>query len=665
MSQSRNPPDTQALLQSMLQRLKLQPGREGQAYLHTPVPITAASTRGQDGERGASNVQKVNNSLVNGFEFGTDGVPSKEFGISAAESNFGLKGEEIQQQGHGCEVDKGLISSPTQKDNTDGDTGENSVLGQATQSGITPTGAGQLLPAQSLKDADITSFEGTDGKRVNFGRDTPSNNDAVTSMGQNQGFTHKVYTWSLKPTDADLNTGSLENKVFHMGNGGFGASPQSKDMQFAPTGQETTNSSSRRKQRSSENKTRRWTQKIKERWKDRSGSFGKKGKEEGGRGDQKSEQGPEISLQNQLLTEENLMNTSNKEEERTLMSPDSSDPSKTPATHTDDGFIEGHMRSTSDFDFGLGSFSLLEEIVTGQEWAKFLNPNQSAASANQRPSEEPLSPLKIPQNAHDSGPSSPTLNQQGGVNRQWSFRGTESSSGPDFSRAQISPVSMDVSEGKQAAVQDDQSEPMEHGHTRRPPSFVQPADILINSALKSRVHLNRKRQHQSAERSNERLQTENISDGKEAGRGGSTSSLGHVMEETRDDNVMPLYILNSPPSLSSTSSTPLAPAPRGVLKHSISQNSESSMEIITKRRRVEDNRRVHFSEEVVTIAPPDLDLDLTNSEEDSGSDEDSVIEQGGEVEQAAIEMVAAPARRAALPAWILALKRRNTGRKPR
>ncbi len=292
MSQSRNPADSQALLQSMLQRLKLQSGREGQAHLHTPVPTVAASTWGQGGEKGASNVQKVNNSPVNGF--GTNRVPSKEFGISAADSNFGLKGGEIQ---HGCEVDRGLISSPTQKDNIDGDTGENRVLGQPA---VTPTGTGQLFPARSLKDADITSFERTDRERVSFGssamaQHTPSDK-AVTSMEQNQdqGFKPKVYMWSSRPTDANLDTGSQKDHALHVGNGGFEALAQSKDVQIVPTGQKTTNSSSRRKQRSSENKTRRWTQKIKERWRDRPVSFGKKGKEEG-RDDRTSEQGSEVS----------------------------------------------------------------------------------------------------------------------------------------------------------------------------------------------------------------------------------------------------------------------------------------------------------------------------------------------------------------------------------
>lgn len=67
----------------------------------------------------------------------------------------------------------------------------------------------------------------------------------------------------------------------------------------------------------------------------------------------------------------------------------------------------------------------------------------------------------------------------------------------------------------------------------------------------------------------------------------------------------------------------------------------------------------------MTIAPPELYPDATDSEEeDSEEEEDSVTEY--EEVQVGIEEVAAPAaRRPALPAWILALKRRNTGRKPR
>lgn len=668
MSQPHNSTDTQALVQSMLQRLKLQPGRESQSYLHSPAPVTTASTREQNGENGASSHQKVSSD----FTFGTNGIPSKQFGISAANSKFGLKGDKVQQPNHGSEMDRSLISSPSQKDTTDG---ENRV-GQATQPGITPTGTGQLFPTKSLKDADITSFKRTDGEKVSFGSSamtihTPPNPDTVcTDQNQNQdlGFTPRVYTWSLKSTD----TGGQGNQVVHIGNGGLAGLNQ--NAQVVLSSQSTTNSSSRRKPQSSENKTRRWTQKIKERWRDRPGSFGKKGKEDGGAAEQKNEQSTKISPPNQTSTVGNLINASNKDVERSLSSLDSSGPIK---THTEDS-TDAHVRTTSDFDFGLGSFSLLEEIVKGQEWAKFLNPNLSATSAYHTPPEEPLSQPKIQPNPRDSNQSPGILNPFGGGSNRWSFRSTESSPASVFSMTQtssdaFSPVSMDVLEGQQHAHREaDQSEPMEDGHNqiglqqRRTPSFTEPADNLHNSALKSRVSSNRKRHHQSAERSDDRLQTEKIRDGEVADRGGSISSLSpassHAMDgtgESQHNDVIPLYSLNSP-----SFPKPFAPAPRGVLKHSISRDSESSMETVSKRRRVEENRRVRFLEEVVAIEPPDLDLDATDSEDDSGAEEDSVTEQECDVGPAAMEEVA-PARRPALPAWIQALKRRNTGRKHR
>lgn len=150
-------------------------------------------------------------------------------------------------------------------------------------------------------------------------------------------------------------------------------------------------------------------------------------------------------------------------------------------------------RSSGDFDFGLGSFSLLEEIVTGQEWAKFLNPSVTATSTNQKQPEEPLSQLQSRPNSHHSGQSSLMLSQQAGGH---SFTGTGSTSGPYFVLTHMSPdafqlVSMEVSEGKGRQQQEvhraaDQSEPMEEVQTaesgrrqqHRPPSFTEVSSIV-------------------------------------------------------------------------------------------------------------------------------------------------------------------------------------------
>lgn len=143
-------------------------------------------------------------------------------------------------------------------------------------------------------------------------------------------------------------------------------------------------------------------------------------------------------------------------------------------------------RASGDFDLGLGSFSLLDEIAMGQEWAKFLNPNQSAAaSANQKPSEE----LKLPNNRHDGSQPSLNFSPGGGVNQQYVFRGTEGSPFSKSSMAQISPddflpASMNTSEGKlQQFVhrEAEKSEPMDHGHT---PSYVQSLDSRMGQQLR-------------------------------------------------------------------------------------------------------------------------------------------------------------------------------------
>ena len=297
MSQSHQPTDTQAVLQSMLQRLKLQSGREGQTFAQSPVAIAAASTSGQEWETRVSNLQEVNKSPVNVLS--VNGFASKEFRITAGpgSSNFGFKGGGIQQLGPHCEVGGHPGSFLFPKVHTDGDTGERFVLGQATWPGVIPAGAGQVFPAKSPKDADLTSFEGTTGEMESFGGSSmkshiPSDTDSFSSMRPNQnqvqGFTPKVYVWSMKNSEAD--TVGQENKGVHMGNGESGDLEQSKDIQIFSN---TTNS--RRKQRSSENRTKRWTQKIKERWKDRQGSFGKKGKEDGGIADQRIEQATQVS----------------------------------------------------------------------------------------------------------------------------------------------------------------------------------------------------------------------------------------------------------------------------------------------------------------------------------------------------------------------------------
>lgn len=369
--------DTHALLQSMLQRLKLQPGTERLGGLHPPRPDTAAPTWGQNGLEGSPSLQavaRVNNISVNGFgtaaaesaqtddiikepkEEGrgvlvNNGNPQKghegrkwdsrqEFEIPAWDGNLASnpRGREGQQPSHGGQIDRGqetmassprLISSPSYKDNSDTDRGENRGLGQADLPALTPTGQ-QLFPAKPLKDADVTLSEGREDEiqREKEGNGNsavkkciPCENfsvtDAVTngyddrgslpdaspltsgspqqSEGQDgsstsvQGFTPRVYVWSLKTTETSPGTGSEDEKTLLVENGG------SKDTEVVTASQKTVNGTSEKQPKKTFETKTRWTQKIKMRWAERRSSFGKKREEAGGRVEMKNGKEFEVS----------------------------------------------------------------------------------------------------------------------------------------------------------------------------------------------------------------------------------------------------------------------------------------------------------------------------------------------------------------------------------
>lgn len=253
MSQPQSSTDTQVLLQSMLQRLKIQQERDTQAFSHAALPAGAPSATGPAGEGDSAGIQSVSSSPVNGFGFYNDTSPKdlRTFGV-----------------GRNC-------SPPDQKYSTDAGTGEKDSLVQVIQPGISPT-----VAAGSLKDASVTLLDRVtvlDGATAEKESSTLRTSDAGQNLGQiqDQVFSPKVYSWSPKPTDERNGTGGPEHKVPVAE--GFA---QGQDLHAVQTDQNSANSLSRRKQRPSGNRARRWTQKIKEKWRDRPGSFGKRAKEE-------------------------------------------------------------------------------------------------------------------------------------------------------------------------------------------------------------------------------------------------------------------------------------------------------------------------------------------------------------------------------------------------
>ncbi|PWA22288.1 hypothetical protein CCH79_00012616, partial [Gambusia affinis] len=665
MSQSPHSTDSQAVLQSMLQRLKLQSGREGQAHFQTPVSSSAAPALGQNGQRGAASLQGVPSSPVDVLSF--NGYPSKEFPISATNSTSGFLRDEKHQASPALEGSRSPTFFPSQKVGPNGDSGKKWELGEAPGPGISPTSTRPLFPTKPQKEIKLTFFKRTDTESENIGsylmrEDVPAKTSAGLNMMENQNH---VPAWSVNSTDAGLAGGG--NIGSHVGNGGFSSLQQNNDLQVFSNSQVATNM---RRKRSTENKTRRWTQKLKERFKDRHGNAEKKGKEDGLPGQE-----------TQVIMPDTPGNKPNNDPDAAFSPSDCTDSSKLHPAQTEDNTTASNIRRTSDFDIGLGSFSLLDEIANGQEWAKFLNPNLSTSSVIERPSEEPSSQPHIQPQPHSLNQSPGTLSQVGVGNNQWSFRSTESSAGPVFSMPRSAPVfpaaNMDTSALKQPA---DQLEPMEDGQSRsemlsklqlRLSAFAEPSDNPYHSIARNRIQMSRKRQHQPAERKEERFQTEKMSDGGKTDKGPipspSPASIQMMEEsvESQQRNISSSQEQRSlPVSLSPTSLSPSAPPPRGVLRNNMSHEAESAMETMTKRRRVEENRRVHFCEHVIAIESLDIMDDTVEEEEDLEADEDSLFEQDFEPVHAEIDEVL-PARRSNLPAWIQALKRMNAGKKHR
>lgn len=266
MSQSPNSTDTQAVLQSMLQRLKIQQGKDSATQQHTHVPVSTVSTCAEEVAE-ASSVQKLNNGPVGGLEFGSNGIPSRLLRISETGQSLSLKDEVAQKPILNWEVDKGPISFPVHRDQSHGATSQNRGMGQDTQLRIPPAETGQLVPADLPKDGNVTSNR-ADVQTVNIGGVT------VSSTEQDQGFQPKVFAWSSSPTHA---AGTPRYRVLPLENGEF--SP-STDTHMTAADLDNERGGFSRNQQSTGNKTRRWTQRIKARWKDRRGSFGKKRKEE-------------------------------------------------------------------------------------------------------------------------------------------------------------------------------------------------------------------------------------------------------------------------------------------------------------------------------------------------------------------------------------------------
>ncbi|CAL8264297.1 unnamed protein product [Lota lota] len=761
MSQSRGSSrETQALVQSMLQRLKLQAGTEIQGGFLPASPTVASHDWGQNRDRAphqqtlGPNSRPVQNgfgiALVDSPGTGTycdvmrEGLPDvhgrdgrrwdsrEEFRIPTLDSNLdnsATGAKVIGEQGlfNGPILDSRqemarlnspkAFSSTSCKDNTAGNIVESGGTGQmVTFSAV----SGCLFPVNTQHFAktnykleggkegngnsvieesvihDVMSGAVRDYRNVNSslaGNSTsasqyPSNSHSSPRMtaesralsqtvSVNQysspstvrGFSPRVFAWSLQ----GLSTGRGEIPTAHQENEDSGPLAQSQDVEIGSKMPSSTSAPLQRN-RAYGSKTKRWTQKIKEKFKERGGGL-KKRKEEA----EKEKEDIKVEEEGKISTQDEYRNTN--DASRTLET--TSKPTDTASRNLEDSAVE--MRSNNDFDIGLGSFSLLEEIKTGQYWANFLSPALSDISTSQRPAKQHEGQSNIAGLA-----GFPEDNQSSGSVDQLGNPGVAVMA---TSPADLPVPAMDTSELDRSLVamvmkHVPRAEPMEQhsqsdgvfeelGPTPGEGNqvdlhFIKNAGIVNNPILKSQIR-NRKRAHRwSLERTGNVGKTEEGGERDVKGAlqdkplfsSGLANGPATVKKEFAEDHgLLYLYPFKSHqrPSLA-----PREFVPKGVLKHTQCTDSESSisMETAAKKRRMEAGCRVRFSEEVVAIPPMVFDISMdTDSEEESQQEENSETgEENGTAQGpwlGANETDEAPARPPTLPGWIRALKRKS------
>lgn len=380
--------ETQALVQSMLQRLKLQSGTEIHGGSWPASAATATATRHEwhqardrDPHQQTNGKGQNGSALVDSLGMGTDGdiieglsddhgqevrswvfrdefgTPAQDSGVDHTATGAMVNGEQGLVNGPILDNRKAISSplnspksfpSPSCKDNT---VGNNVDMGQTITSSAV---SGHLFPVNTQKDAEGTSCArtndkmegGMEGKSIieeNFIHDAmhdvmhgvvtdncnihsslagnstsasqkPNNSNPETTAESgacgSPSFSPRVYTWSLKGPI----TGIEEIPIAHTGNEDSGALAQSHDVKIESKMPNST-SASRRRNRGFGNKTKRWTQKIKEKIKERGGSLKKKKEEE--IEEVKVEEEGKISIQNEHLTTEDVRSVSKKTLETT------------------------------------------------------------------------------------------------------------------------------------------------------------------------------------------------------------------------------------------------------------------------------------------------------------------------------------------------------------
>ncbi|XP_030223378.1 uncharacterized protein LOC115551909 [Gadus morhua] len=686
--------DRQALLQAMLQRLKLQADLQGGSLPASP----AAPHQQTPGpySRTAHNGSGI--ALVGSPGMGRGGRSwdsREEFRNPVLDSNLDTSGTGAKVNGerglvHGPLSDNRqettilnlatAFSSTSCKDNT----ADSWVEGRGSRPTVSSSAvSGGLFPVHTQKEAEGTSSARTNGGKE--GNDISAIEESViddamsgavgddgslagnpTSASQYHRSSHSSDPGGLAGSGALLSPiGSLTRDTSpstHQGSSpwlsarplkgqspGRGEPPAAHKGKPGPlalshtggTGPNTAGSpvAPLQRDRASGSRTKRWTQKIKEKFRERGGSLKKRKKEEG-KEEVKVEEEGKISTHNEYHNTNVISSAPSSTVEPT------SQPTDPVSTDVEDSTVD--MRS-NDFNIGLGSFSLLEEIKTGQYWATFLSPALSEGSTYQRPAQQHAGQS---QNAAVTGLQE-NNQSSGGVDLLGNPVVAVMATSPAYLPV---PVTMDTSEPDGSGVvmeHEARAEPMEQ-HGQSEPSeepgptpgggpqvhshFINNAGLVNNTILLSQIRSRKRVHRRSLERTGSGGTAGGGGEGRRAsgGRGASgdeapssSASASGPVAVTTEEGTSLLYLYPF-----KARQTPSLPAPRefvpkGVLKHTQCKGTEStvSMETAAKKRRMEVGRRVRFSEEVVAIAPVVFDISMGSDSDLDSPPEDSETEE--------------------------------------
>ncbi|XP_052430338.1 uncharacterized protein zgc:113229 [Carassius gibelio] len=402
---------------------------------------------------------------------------------------------------------------------------------------------------------------------------------------------------------------------------------------------------------------KRWAQNVKERWRERHRTTQTRQRHDGERQAQNEVQ----SYRSSLLVPINVNEAPTSPTETTDIHHE-----EISTALDEDGPGSLSYMSESLFSFGTTS-NLMEEIFSGTEWAQFLSVNSSKMhqskelpNTNNRSSEEELqskwthegtpdyqldstqlslsesfaqdmasdkqtetsqmSVTYLPTNPSQTDPFT-NQSQNTNLNPNESHNGEQSYGQSHFSQ-------LDPNESKATYSQvSDPSHNLPQGGTE---DFIPLIDLsyaksIKRSSVTSRGSLSRKREHWTKSRDSFEHTTQEM---EEEENGGSFTAA----------------------QLSSNSLRSPSPASSLDSMNSISQDSETSetLETANKKRRMEDTRRVRFSEEVIILPPtywPESDDD---DEDDDEEDEEEENDDNDLQEE--------PSPRHSFPKWIVSLK---------